>query len=468
MAALFSPPSRYSGGPLIAFVGEQSLMRYARYTRDTLPARHTKLWRDLWLAESQASLSELLGVPEYLALSALEEGDSTEVVPSSGGSRPAAAAIRDAASSFVNTVPGRKRLPNVVILHSESTFDPNRAFRLSSRVDLPLWSQTVGTKALGPLYVNVVGGGSWVTDFEVITGVDSRLFGFQGFYANYHIAPMVQYSLARYLVSKGYRAKAFSTIEGDTYNYKNAFRKYGFSEFIDAPSLGMTRDWSKMTDRGFISAIKRSGALDVASEPGPFLYFVDTTENHGPHLCRNFASERDFTTTYEGLSDFQMNCQLNEYLRRAVSTSDAFVDLISALRAIEAATGRPYVVLTYGDHQPWDFTDGIYSVAGGNASESGVKSLRAVRTAADIHETIYHIVASEAGVIKQPLSGMPPATFLPTLLSAFVATSYDDLYFPENFYLFKTCGSDFAARDCLPYPSISATLRTRLLTGRQQ
>jgi hypothetical protein len=230
----------------------------------------------------------------------------------------------------------------------------------------------------------------------------------------------------------------------------------------------MSPDWDKFKDRDFIAAIARSGAFDVTGDSRPFLYYVDTTENHGPHPCTHFASEREFIVTYTDTAAFQANCQLNEYLRRALSTSDGFIELISRLRAIETATGRPYVVLAYGDHQPWDFTDGIYSVAGGvAAAEDGFESLAGVRTAASVRETMFHIAASEGDVIRAPLSTTPPATFLPTLLSAFVASSYDELYFPQNFYLMKHCGTDFRAPDCAAYPALAAELRTKLLNGAQ-
>jgi phosphoglycerol transferase MdoB-like AlkP superfamily enzyme len=452
-----------SASLLVTIVAQQCLLRYAVYTRDSLPTSQPTLWQNLWLPSSQVTLSKEIGFPEYLAFSALAETESFNFQPSNEKGLPTPSEITEAAASFVNIEPkGFEVLPNVVIMHAESTFDPNRAFKLSSRVELPLWSGTGETKALGPLHVNIVGGGSWVTDFEVITGVDSRVFGFQGYYTTYYVAPMVKYSFAQYLSAKGYRTKVFSTVAGTTYNYEGAFKHYGFADYTDALALGMSSEWNKFRDRDFVTAIDRSGAFDAS---GPFLYFIDSTENHGPHPCKNFATASEFSVTYKDNSEFEVNCQLNEYLRRATSTSDAFLGILERLRNIQAATGRPYVLLAFGDHQPWDFTDGIYSVAGGtsnSAKEYGIKSLRAVRTEADVHETIFHIAASDSSVIKGQLAVTPPCTFLPSLLSAFVASSYDDLYFPENFYLMKMCGSDFAASNCAAYPQISAILKSAM------
>ena len=67
--------------------------------------------------------------------------------------------------NFINTSL-QPLLPNIVIMHREFTFDPNLAFKLNTRANLPLWDGVPGTIEVGPLVVNIVGGGSWVTDFE--------------------------------------------------------------------------------------------------------------------------------------------------------------------------------------------------------------------------------------------------------------------------------------------------------------
>jgi phosphoglycerol transferase MdoB-like AlkP superfamily enzyme len=445
----------------VIFIGQQSLMRYAAYLRDSLPLQQKALWQNLWLPTSQQFLAKKMGFFEYLAFSATEEGGSHDFKRTSSPG-PTPSEIRDAATSFVNIASDSgKLLPNIVVMHAESTFDPNRAFKLSSRVQLPLWSGTTDTELLGPLHVNIVGGGSSVTDFEVITGVDTRLFGFQGYYTNYYVAPMLKYSFVKYLSEKGYDTKTFYTWPGGVFNSRNAFKYYGFAEFTDAPTLGIAHYSS---DKDFVARIGNDGAFDIHSHSRPFLYYIDTNENHGPHPCKNFISPTELRVHYSDVSDFELNCQLNEYLIRAASTSDAFLDILTKLRKLKAATGRPYVLLAYGDHQPWDFFGKVSFAGWGSSSEGVYDSLKAARTDADVHETIFHVASSEAGIIRGPLAVTPPATFLPTLISAFVASSYDDLYFPQNFYLLKMCGSDFAAPTCEAYSSISATLRTDLLS----
>jgi len=135
------------------------------------------------------------------------------------------------------------------------------------------------------------------------------------------------------------------------------------------------------------------------------------------------------------------------------------------LRAIEQRTGRPYVLVAYGDHQPWTFTDGRYSVAGAVASESGMHDYSAVRRLGDDHITFFHVQASAARVVKvRRFVNPPPVTLLPTLASAFVATGEDDLYIPLNFLTYSACGSDFRRPGCELYPQILGSLSDMLLT----
>jgi phosphoglycerol transferase MdoB-like AlkP superfamily enzyme len=436
------------------------LARYGRFVHANLNTKETKLWQQLWLPSSQVTLSRTLGVLEYVAFSfaANEETD----ISFEHGPGPTVKELRLTAAEFVKASvhPSKALLPNIVFFHAESTFDPAVAFKLSAAVELPLWSKQSETRALSPLRVNVIGGGSWVTEFEVITGVDSRIFGYQGFYTHFYIAPKVKNAFAEYLIRKGYNTAAFYPVEGTFYNVEKAFRSYGFKEFIDGRALRLPADWGSLIDRDIIKAVIDYGAF---KDSGPFFYFIGTSENHSPHHCRSFASEQQFLTTFAAKVSFEKNCQLNEYLKRATSTSDGFELVLKQLREIERLTGRPFVLLVYGDHQPWSFTEGIYSVAGGTAAEQGFKNFADVRTGTDGYHTFFHLLASDPTVVRTRFTKPPPASLLPTLVSAFVAASYDDLYLPINFLAFASCGSDIRASGCERYAEIARSAREALL-----
>ena len=430
---------------VLLIAAQNCLVGYGRFVYAHVTTKAAGLRGELWLPSSQVTLSQKLGVLEYMAFSfAANEVADLAIEPGLG---PTVSELRRASAEFVNRPPRYRKalLPNIVFFHAESTFDPALAFKLAAPIELPLWSKQRETRALGPLRVNVIGGGSWVTEFEVVTGVDSRIFGYQGFYTHFDIAPKVKNSFVQYLARKGYKTGAYYPVEGGFYNTEKAFRSYGFAEFIDGRALRLPADWGRLVDRDIIKAVIEHGAFESA---GPFFYFVGTSENHGPHHCRSFASEQQFVSKFAAKASFEQNCELNEYLKRAVSTSEAFELVLDQLRQIERLTGRPFVLLVYGDHQPWSFTKGIYSVAGGTAAERGFKDFSSVRTGADGYQTFFHLLASDRQIVRSRFKQPPPASLLPTLASAFVATSNDDLYLPINFLAFASCGSDVRALAC--------------------
>lgn len=448
--------------PVVLIAGQTSLARYGSFVHANLNTIETELW--LWEPSSQVTLSRKLGILEYVAFSSFAANDKADISLEHGhGPGPTVKELRLASAEFVNSAGHQSKalLPNIVFFHAESTFDPNIAFRLSARVELPLWSKQSETRALGPLRVNVIGGGSWVTEFEVITGVDSRIFGYEGFYTHYYIAPKVKNSFAIYLARKGYRAAVFYPTEGSFYNVEKAFRSYGVKDFNDGGALGLPADWGSLIDRDIIKTVIARGAFKGSD---PFFYSIVTSQNHGPHPCWSFANEQQFLTKFAAQVSFEENCQLNEYLKRAVSTSDAFELVLKELRQIERLTGRPFVLLVYGDHQPWSFTGGVYSVAGGTAAEQGFKNFSGVRTSFDEYHTFFHLLASDKTVVRSRFTKPPPASLLPTLASAFVATSYDDLYLPINFLAFASCGSNIRGAGCKRYAEIARTARDALVT----
>src|SRR5262249_3057169 len=138
-----------------------SLGRYGRFAYANLALDQMKLWQDLWLPSAQVGLSRKLGVLEYLAFSSQAETVTIQpLITSEPG--PSVDEMKVAAGRFLTSpVDATRKLPNIVFLHAESTFDPNTAFKLSVPVVLPLWSKLAETRALGPLRVNIIGGGSW-------------------------------------------------------------------------------------------------------------------------------------------------------------------------------------------------------------------------------------------------------------------------------------------------------------------
>lgn len=332
--------------------------------------------------------------------------------------------------------------PNIVFVLAESTFDPSAVFELDKRVDSALFETTLG-RTNGLLHVTPVGGGTWRTEFETITGIDSRLFGFLGEYTHRSLAPVIKDSFVMHLERLGYSTGAYYPVEGNFYNARFAYGHYGFDSFEDANDLGLEKDWGKFTDDGMARQVvdRLNGNTEA-----PFFRYLVLLENHAPHLCRdsgNVTSGPRFLNNNEG----DKSCVLTEYLRRVRSTERGFERIIGRLSEIERNTGRPFIAVIFGDHQPHTFV---------------TERFDSNRTALGSRYTFYSIATSNGFEPKHNFSSFH-ATLLPTLVSALIARNKDEVYMPENFYVYEACGDLARPSECQLIPELARAYKRYLL-----
>jgi hypothetical protein len=391
--------------------------------------------RDAWVPDVARHLSKKLGtVPYLLLVYRIDDATVGEFFVGASKSVPGERLLRESSRRYVNPSPvDPAKLPNIIAVLAESTFDPARAFLLNRKLSNQIMVRSVQTQSLGPLYVNVIGGGTWVTEFEAITGLDSRLFGLSGYYSHASLSHFLKPSFATYLRQHGYGTLAFYPASGAWLDARRAFTNYGFQRFYDSFDLGRGAG-RKQSDVDIANDVMR---LLEESQPAPFFAFVSTNENHSPHPCLHFKKEA-LVTTLARTDDFPLNCALNEYIRRMESTAKAFQKLTTYLEGVERQTGRPFVILIFGDHQPYTFTYSPNDLSWPVFKWYDYWPFRV----GSARETVFHIRSSVQGKVTC-CDVPPPATLLPSLLSAYVAADEGDLYLRENFYLYAECGSDF-------------------------
>ena len=448
---------RMAGLAAAAMLASMAFVQAGNALSRSLAVLFPDLLNASWEAQAQIALRERMGPVEYLAFTR-SAGDAAAAELANRTPSPLPTAdIRESARRQLLT--GERRagpLPNIVLFHAESTFDPNQIFRLAKPVPMPgLWSATAETRALGPLRVNVIGGGSWVTEFEVLTGLDSRGFGYGGFYTHQTVGSRAKAGFPAYLRARGYRTDAYYTESRDFFAVGQAFARYGFDQFHDAADLQLGGGWSE-TDRMVAEQVVRLGGFRPTAQPR-FLY-VSSQQNHSPHGCRYFRRESDLIARFAAPSSLAVDCVLSEYLRRAASTAAAAELLLRGLKAMQAATGRPFVLLIYGDHQPYVFTEGRFSVAGGRAGTEAADdvSFARHRRGDNYRITFYHLLASAPDAIAKRSDAPIAASLIPTLLSAYVAEDLDRLYLPFNLLAQERCGADWLNRRC----ALSADLQS--------
>ena len=397
-------------------------------------ALHANQNDDLWEAAALGAYSQRIGAFPFLLYSHHLQRLNTGPFYSEAGALPSSPmAVREAAARMVARPEPPRQLPNIVVVFAESTFNPNWAFSLTRPVTSSLFSRGRDTHALSGLYVNTIGGGSWITEFESIVGLDSRLFGYSGYYTHSTLSPFVRRSLATYLRAKGYDTAAYYSWAGDFYNARRAYANYGFDRFFDIEELGL-REFEGSDFDVATHAIARMG---TTAERPSFGYLV-LYENHAPHRCEHFEDAAQFSVTFAAPTGFTQNCELNEYLRRMASTARAIDAMDAHLKAEERATGRPYVLVVFGDHQPHTFT-------GTKSPPLSNFDYVSQRTTVSARETFVHIRSSAPSPLRCCGPEAPPAFLLPTLVSAYAASGVDDLYLPQNLEVFQRCGSEVLA-----------------------
>jgi hypothetical protein len=245
----------------------------------------------------------------------------------------------------------RDSRPDIFLVLEESTFDTRVLRGCPPEFCDPamLHAPASATRTLqGPMLVHTTGGGTVLSEFAVLTGLDWRAFGRGGAYAPISLAPRLHDSLVLRLRGLGYRTIAIYPTDGEFLSARSAYRFYGFDEFHDADQLGLPSDWSEVGDAAVFE--KALAAVAHGTDRRPVFIFALTIRNHGPHGAAANAVPAGFADAAASTS-----FAISDYLARLHASSAAY----SALAEQWLAASRPRVIGWFGDHQPeaaWDLT----------------------------------------------------------------------------------------------------------------
>jgi phosphoglycerol transferase MdoB-like AlkP superfamily enzyme len=265
--------------------------------------------------------------------------------------------------------------PDVVAILEESTFDPRILKVCTIEVcKREMFDADRDTRAHGLLTVHTFGGGTWTSEFAVLTGLAHTLFGAAGLYAPYNLAPRVDHTLPRAFQAAGYRAIAVYPMTGDFLNARNAYDYYGFDAFYDGTQYGL--GWES-TDADLLKVFERIYADEKRVHPEqPLFVFMLTLHQHGPHMTPLTELPAPYDNPLfpgkfppKDLDDW-LNLNLGNYLERLQQSDAMLADLEKFLLGGE----HPVVLMHFGDHQP-SFDGAIHVIpkqvppeAGANAS----------------------------------------------------------------------------------------------------
>lgn len=236
-------------------------------------------------------------------------------------------------------------LPDIVVVQSESAFDPARVRGMLSGRFLRQFERLSKRGTSGDLVVPTYAGGTIRTEFEMLTGAPlASLGGVQ--YPWVELEPETYPGITRVLNDQGYRTVAIHPNAAAFWNRDRAYPAIGFDQFIDGESfsrsdiVGLFTSDKAMTDRILV---------ELASDGPPQFLFAISMENHGPYDWRpNLDAKR--------LAELPMPEGLDEggrlWFRHYLYMLDDADHELGRLADALMKRKRRTLLLFYGDHLP--------------------------------------------------------------------------------------------------------------------
>jgi hypothetical protein len=230
------------------------------------------------------------------------------------------------------------KLPHIILLHDESSFDITAAPGIKVPPGYRRYFQSRDGKAR-KLVVEGVGGPSWFTEYNVLTGLSARSYGRFATSVTRIAAGRVSRGLPHSLSGCGYKTFSLYPFYGAFLRSRAFQTTAGIGNYLDMFDLG-TRDFeadSFYFDRA-INVIERERGN------GPLFLYVYNVANHFPWDTR---LRPELTPNWRDLGNAP---DIDEYIRRQGMTAHDYQRLLEQLT--EKFPAESFLIVRYGDHQP--------------------------------------------------------------------------------------------------------------------
>lgn len=320
-----------------------------------------------------------------------------------------------------DVLPEKEEMPDIVIILNESVFNPSKLdYDFADKFKFPFFQDTKYTKYNGILSVNTFGGSSWISEYEVNTGIPHKSFSGPSYMPFISLVPHTKNSMMSYLRSIGYRVEVIYPVDKNFSLALEAYTKLGAHKISDIYEFGFQPEsWANVPDSMIGEMIINS--LDQNPEKPKYI-FAATMLNHGPHS----SFFKDQIGCSWSMND-QLCSKLNDYITRITRTSEDQMDLIEKLMKRKKKT----IVINFGDHLP--------------SFEGFSTQLRFTRDIKDYYKTFYNIstnfdiAPNMEGKEHYPLLDI---TFISGLVLDMAKLNTNDFY-KANSLIRKKCHGDF-------------------------
>ncbi|SUC29097.1 Phosphoglycerol transferase and related proteins, alkaline phosphatase superfamily [Providencia rustigianii] len=135
---------------------------------------------------------------------------------------------------------GESEKPDIVLLLQESSVDP-KVYDLPEGVKLPelfMFQQDANVVAHSPMRVQTFGGGTWLSEFSALTGLNSDDFGSQKSGVFYFVVDHLNHGLFKEMKANGYYTVVLTPFNKGAYHSGHAYETLGVDRIIQPQELG--------------------------------------------------------------------------------------------------------------------------------------------------------------------------------------------------------------------------------------
>jgi phosphoglycerol transferase MdoB-like AlkP superfamily enzyme len=314
-----------------------------------------------------------------------------------------------------NIAAAPKKLPHLFLILAEGFCEipMNPIFAYGETDPMENYKKLKDESFSGYIVAPNIGGGTADTEFDILTGINTR--SFRGVAYSYTLIAKAMNAMPRIMADAGYFTEAIHPGYPWFYNRQNVFPLLGFERFIssddfkNAPTKGMYITESVTYDR-IVENFENHLALGANK---PYFGFTITIQNHGPYEGK-YAYGQDFKFTSDvAFSDKSVNELANYFY--GVSDMDAelgkFADYLRK-------NPEPAIIAYFGDHLPL-LGDDVYNAA--------IESDAPTR----LYETPYIVWANDAAkpLISDCFTDKMSAFYFGASLLECIGVPLDDPYF---------------------------------------
>jgi hypothetical protein len=228
--------------------------------------------------------------------------------------------------------------PNIILVLDEASFDARAVPGIKLPSGYGSHFQSFDGTARS-LLVEGSGGPTWYTEYNVLTGLSARSYGRLSYYVTRIAAGRVKRGLPGALHRCGYKTISLYPAYGAFLSAKKFQETAGIRRFLDSADM---KAGDVEPDRFYFDQALQ--AIHRERGDQPLFIMVYTVFNHFPWWN---SPRPELTPDWHSLGN---DPEVDEYLRRQSLSARDYADF--KRRLAEDFSGKPFLVLRFGDHQP--------------------------------------------------------------------------------------------------------------------